>query len=74
MLIIPARERLLCALSSYCVRLTTYGAGGCLGAVLLCSGIVIVDILTEAVRNDRNRLGVGAAAASLNTLPQTEQV
>ena len=61
-LIIPARQGLLGSLSGYSVRLTTYGAGGCPGAVLLGSGIVIVDVITEAVCNDRNRLGVGTAA------------
>ena len=61
-LVIPARQCLLGSLSCNGISRTAHGAGCCLGAVLLGSGIVIVDILTEAVRNDRNRLGVGAAA------------
>ena len=64
MLIIPARQGLLCALSGNGISRTAHGAGCCLGAVGLCCSIVIVDIITEAVCCLSNRLCVAVTTGA----------
>ena len=64
MLIIPARERLLGSLGSHRVGHAAYWTGCCLGAVLLCCGIIVIDILPEAVCCLGNRLCVAVTACT----------